>query len=118
MKAALKESVANWAPYTPGVGIPDEVASISAPSATTVTMNLTKAVNPTWFWEDELGANSIEPLPSHVWDIDATGGKAITDWATNPADAKKIYDYLAAAAKSLSLTRATRCGRSSTARTS
>jgi peptide/nickel transport system substrate-binding protein len=101
-KAALKESVANWAPYTPGVGIPDEVASISAPSATTVTMNLTKPVNPTWFWEDELGANSIEPLPSHAWDIDATGGKAITDWATNPADAKKIYDYLATAAKSLS----------------
>ena len=100
LKAALKESPANWGPYTPGLGLPDEVASISAPSASTVTMNLTKAVNPTWFVEDELG--SLQPLPSHAWDIDAPGGKAITDWATNPADAKKIYDYLASGAKSLS----------------
>jgi peptide/nickel transport system substrate-binding protein len=98
LKAALKESPANWGPYTPGLGLPDEVASISAPSASTVTMKLTKPVNPTWFWEDELG--SLQPIPSHAWDIDATGGKAITDWATNPADAKKIYDYLAAASKS------------------
>ena len=100
LKAALKESPANWALYTPGLGIPDEVASISAPNSSTVTMNLTKAVNPTWFWQDSLG--SVQPMPSHVWDIDATGGKAITDWATNPADAKKIYDYLAAQSKSVS----------------
>jgi peptide/nickel transport system substrate-binding protein len=102
LKAALKESPANWASYTPDVGIPDEVASISAPSSSTVTINLKKAVNPTWFWEDELGAASIEPLPSHAWDIDAAGGKAITDWATNPADATKIYNYLSTAAKSVS----------------
>jgi peptide/nickel transport system substrate-binding protein len=100
LKAALKESAANWGPYTPGLGLPDEVASISAPSTSTVSMKLTKAVNPTWFWEDELGA--LQPLPSHAWDIDATGGKPVTDWATNPADAKKIWDYLAAQSKSLS----------------
>jgi peptide/nickel transport system substrate-binding protein len=29
LKAALKESPANWAYYTPGLGIPDEIASIS-----------------------------------------------------------------------------------------
>jgi peptide/nickel transport system substrate-binding protein len=100
LKAALKESPANWAAYTPGLGLPDEVASISAPSATTVTMNLTKAVNPTWFMEDDLG--TLQPMPASAWDIDAAGGKPITDWATNPADAKKIYDYLAAASKSIS----------------
>ena len=100
LKAALKESPANWGPYTPGLGLPDEVASISAPSASTVTMTLTKSVNPTWFVEDELG--SLQPVPSHLWDVDATGGKAVTDWATNPADAKKIFDYLAAASKSVS----------------
>jgi peptide/nickel transport system substrate-binding protein len=100
LKAGLKESPANWAPYTPDVGIPDEVASISAPSATTVTMKLKVAVNPTWFQENELG--DIQPMPAQTWDVAATGGKAITDWATNPADAKKIYDYLAAASKSVS----------------
>jgi peptide/nickel transport system substrate-binding protein len=100
LKAALKESPANWAPYTPALGLPDEVSSISAPSPSTVTMTLTKSVNPTWFWQDELG--SLQPMPSHAWDIDTTGGKAVTDWATNPADAKKIYDYLAAASKSVS----------------
>ena len=100
LKAAVKESPANWAPYTPDLGIPDDVASVSAPSATTVTFNLKTAVNPEWFMEDMIGV--IQPLPSGSWDIDATGGKPVTDWATNPADAQKIYDYLAAASKSLS----------------
>jgi peptide/nickel transport system substrate-binding protein len=100
LKAALKESPANWAFYTPGLGIPDEVASVTAPNATTVTMKLTKAVNPTWFWENMLG--TIQPMPSQAWDIDATGGKPVTDWATNPADATKIYNYLSAASKSVS----------------
>jgi peptide/nickel transport system substrate-binding protein len=99
-KAALKVSPANWAAYSPGLGIPDEVASVSAPSASTVTMKLTKAVNPTWFTEDMLG--DVQPWPSSVWDIDATGGKPVTDWATNPADATKIYNYLSAESKSLS----------------
>jgi peptide/nickel transport system substrate-binding protein len=98
LKAALKESAANWAYYTPGVGFPDLVTSITAPDASTVTINLKSAVNPTWFWEDEIGV--IQPMPSAAWDIGAAGGKPVTDWATNPADAKKIYDYLAAASKS------------------
>jgi peptide/nickel transport system substrate-binding protein len=100
LKAALKESPANWAAYTPGLGIPDEVSSVSAPNASTVTMTLTKAVNPTWFWQDMIG--DIQPMPASVWAIDAAGGKPVTDWATNPADAKKIYDYLAAQSKSVS----------------
>jgi peptide/nickel transport system substrate-binding protein len=41
-------------------------------------------------------------MPSHAWAIDKTGGTPVTDWATNTADAKKIYDYLAAQSKSLS----------------
>jgi peptide/nickel transport system substrate-binding protein len=100
LKAGLKESAANWAYYTPGLGIPDEVASVTAPNANTVTFNLTKSVNPQWFWENELSA--IQPMPSHAWDIDAAGGSPVTDWATNPADAAKIYNYLSTASKSLS----------------
>jgi peptide/nickel transport system substrate-binding protein len=98
-KAAVKESPANWYAYSPDLGIPDEIASISTPDAKTIVLNLTKPVNPSWFFEDELG--SVLPAPSQSWDIDAAGGAPITDWATNPADAKKIYDYLNAQSKSL-----------------
>jgi len=41
-------------------------------------------------------------MPSQVWDVDSTGGTPVTDWATNPADATKIYDYLVTQTKSLS----------------
>src|ERR1700722_12521198 len=98
LEAAIKESPANWAYYTPGLGFPDDVSSITAPDASTVVLNLKSAVNPTWYKEDEIGA--IQPMPSKAWDIDAAGGAPVTDYATNPADAKKIYDYLAAASKS------------------
>jgi peptide/nickel transport system substrate-binding protein len=97
LKAALKESPANWAVYTPGLGLPDEVASVSTPSASTIVFNLTKAVNPTWFWEDELG--TIQPMPSHAWaKASATG--PILDF-TNPANATKIYNFLSAQSKSV-----------------
>jgi peptide/nickel transport system substrate-binding protein len=99
VKAAVKESPAYWAAYTPGLGVPDQVASVSTPNPTTFVMNMKTAVNPTWFAENELG--SFQPLPSHSWDIDAAGGAPITDWATNPADATKIYNYLSAQSKDL-----------------
>lgn len=100
LKAALKISPANWAGYSPGLGIPDEVSSMTTPNASTVVIKLTKAVNPTWFIEDSVG--SIQPWPSTVWDIDATGGKPVTDWATSPAAAAKIYTYLSKQSSSLS----------------
>ena len=98
MKAAIKASPANWAYYTPGLGVPDEVASISAPDSTTVQMNLTKAVNPTWFWQNELG--TIQPMPSHAWAKSSASGP-ILDF-TKPANAAAIYSYLSAQSKSVS----------------
>jgi peptide/nickel transport system substrate-binding protein len=100
LKAALKQSDANWAYYTPTLGIPDQITSMTAPNASTVTINLNKAVNPSWFQLNELSA--IQPMPAQAWDIDAAGGPAITDWATNPVDAGKIYTYLAKQSASLS----------------
>ena len=47
LKAAVKESGSNWGQYSPGVGIPDQVVSASAPNATTLVLNLNKPVNPT-----------------------------------------------------------------------
>jgi peptide/nickel transport system substrate-binding protein len=98
LKAALKASPANWALYTPALGIPDQVASVSAPDSTTVQMNLTKAVNPTWFWQDQLGV--IQPMPSHAWAKSSASG-AILDF-TKPANAAAIYSYLSAQSKSVS----------------
>jgi peptide/nickel transport system substrate-binding protein len=40
MKAAVKVSPANWAYYTPGLGMPDEVASVSTPSTSTIVFNM------------------------------------------------------------------------------
>src|SRR5437764_3146578 len=56
VKAGIKESPANWAFYTPGIGIPDEIASMSTPSPSTLVMNLKKAYNTSWFTQDQLGA--------------------------------------------------------------
>ncbi|HEY1622217.1 MAG TPA: ABC transporter substrate-binding protein [Streptosporangiaceae bacterium] len=97
MQAAVKESPANYAYFTPNQGLTGEVSSITTPNASTAVFHLTQAVNPTWFWEDELG--SIEPMPAHAWAIDSTGGQTL-DY-TNPANAKKIYDYLNSSSKSL-----------------
>ncbi|MBO0805495.1 MAG: hypothetical protein J2P25_20765 [Nocardiopsaceae bacterium] len=97
-KAAVSESAANWSIYTPGEGLPDEVSSVSTPSSSTIVFNLKKPVNPDWFWQVQL--ETLQPMPSAQWAIDKTGGKPMD--FTNPANAKKIYDYLSAQSKSVS----------------
>lgn len=98
VKAAIRESPVNWGAYTPGVGIPDQVASVTTRGASTVVFTLDKAVNPGWFTEDEL--SQVVPMPSAVWAKASAGGPALD--FTVPANATKIYDHLAAASKSLS----------------
>ena len=97
IKAAIKESPANYAYYTPDTGFPDEVASATAPNATTLVVNLKKAYNPSWFIEDQFG--SIQPMPAHAWAKASANGPILN--FTNPANAKKIYDFLAAQSKSV-----------------
>jgi peptide/nickel transport system substrate-binding protein len=95
LKAALKESPANWAQYTPGL-IPDNVSSVTTSGTDTVIFNLKGPWNPGFFLNDNLQDTNggAYPLPSSDWNVASAGGPHITDWATNPADAKKIYDYL------------------------
>jgi peptide/nickel transport system substrate-binding protein len=95
MVAATKESPANWAGFTPGLGMPDQVASVTAPNATTVVFNMKVSVNPSWFTQDELG--SIQPMPSHAWAKASASGPTID--FTQPANALKIYNYLAGLSK-------------------
>jgi peptide/nickel transport system substrate-binding protein len=98
VRAAVKESGANWSQYTPNVGLPDQVIGASTPSSSTLVLNLNKKVNPLWMTADEL--QLIQPMPVHAWARDSTNG-SILDF-TNPANAKKIYDYLAKASGSTS----------------
>jgi peptide/nickel transport system substrate-binding protein len=95
LKAALKESPANWAYYTPDLGIPDQVTSVVAKSASTVVFNLKASVNPSWVTDDELSV--IQPMPVQAWSKASATGPNID--ASVPANAKKIYDYLAGASK-------------------
>jgi peptide/nickel transport system substrate-binding protein len=98
MKAAIKISPANWADYTPGLGIPDEVSSMTTPNSSTVVFNYKKAVNPSWAVEDQLGA--IQPMPAQVWSKASASGPTLN--FTNPANAAKIYNFLAGQSKALS----------------
>jgi peptide/nickel transport system substrate-binding protein len=91
LRAAVKESGSNWGLYTPKIGIPDQVASASTPNATTLVLNLNKPANPQWFTAD--GLYYINPIPAHAW-AKASANGPILDF-TNPANAKKIYDFLA-----------------------
>jgi peptide/nickel transport system substrate-binding protein len=103
LKAAIKASPANWGQYSPGL-FPSNVTSVSTPSPTKFVINLKKATNPGYFLYNELQDTNfgLYALPVQKWDIDATGGPAVTDWNTNPADASKIYTYLEAQGTSLS----------------
>jgi peptide/nickel transport system substrate-binding protein len=97
VKAALKEDPANWGPYSPGLGIPDQVASVTTPSASTVVFTMKKPVNPGWFWDDELSA--VVPMPSAVWAKASASGPTLN--FTVPANATKIYNFLSAQSKSV-----------------
>jgi peptide/nickel transport system substrate-binding protein len=94
IKAAIKESPANWVYYTPGF-VPDDIASMSTPNSTTLVLNLKSTVNPGWFYDDELAV--LQPMPAHAW-AKASASGPVLDF-TNPANAKKIYDFLAKQSK-------------------
>jgi peptide/nickel transport system substrate-binding protein len=90
LKAAIAESPANWYEYTPGVGLPDDVASVDTPNSTTLVLHLKSSVNPSWFLLDEL--SYVIPMPSHAWAKASASGPTLD--FTNPANAKKIYNYI------------------------
>jgi len=97
IKAAVKVSPADWSNYTPKVGLPDQMTSMSTPDSHTLVINLNAKVNPTWFWEDSLAG--VIPLPVHAWAKASANGPILDP--NNPANAAKIYKFLAAQAKSV-----------------
>src|SRR5215469_7680843 len=96
-KAAVKVSPADYSQYTKGVGIPDQIVSMSTPDSHTLVINLNKSVNPTWFWQDSLAG--VQPLPVHAWAKASANGPVIDP--NVPANATKIYKFLAAQSKSV-----------------
>jgi peptide/nickel transport system substrate-binding protein len=97
LKAGIKASPANWAYYVPGY-FPDIVTSMTTPNASTIVINMSKAVNPTWMEEDILGG--VPLMPSAEWSKDSASGPIID--FTNTANAAKIFAFLTAASKSVS----------------
>jgi peptide/nickel transport system substrate-binding protein len=93
IKAAVKESPANWSGYVPGY-FPDDLASTSEPNPQTLVLHLSKPVNPVFFTDDILGQGPTTPLPVQSWDKDSPNGPAVTDWKTNLSDDQKIYNFL------------------------
>jgi peptide/nickel transport system substrate-binding protein len=96
VRAAVKENPENFGAFTAG-NFPDNVVSATAAAPNKVVLNLTRAYNPNWFTETQL--SNITPMPSTSWAKASASGPQL-DY-TNPANAKKIYDFLAAQAKSL-----------------
>jgi peptide/nickel transport system substrate-binding protein len=96
IKASVKESPDNWANYVPGY-FPDTLTSMSTPDAQTLVINMTKPVNPTWMEEDIL---DVPIMPAAAWAKASASGPTLD--FTNPANAKKIFDFLTAQSKSVS----------------
>jgi peptide/nickel transport system substrate-binding protein len=86
---------ADWGAYVPG-GFPTNVTDVKAASATTVTMTMNQAYNPTWFTSNEL--SQITPMPQ-AWDRTASGP---SNCATTVSDCAAVYSYLDSQSKDLS----------------
>ena len=98
MKAAVAINPANVGAFSAGF-FPENVKTATATGKYTLVLQLTKPFNPSYFFLDQLQGLVI-PLPSHAWAIDKTGGPKL-DY-TVPANAKKIYNFLAGQSGKLS----------------
>jgi peptide/nickel transport system substrate-binding protein len=94
-KAAVKESPANSANYTPGQ-FPDN-ATAKVVDDQTISFTFNKVYNPDWVLNTQF--NQIVPLPSKAWAKSSANGSTLD--FTKPANAKAIYDFLAKQSKSL-----------------
>ncbi len=115
LKAAVKESPANWEQYTPGL-MPDNIADATAANSRTVVLTFTRAYNPAYLLGNEL-AYTLYPMPSSEWDIDATGG-AHRQLARSRQRQEDLRLPEQAGVVSCPASQRIRCGRSSTGHSS
>lgn len=83
-----------WGQYVPG-NFPANVASVKVNSTYSLTLNLTLAVNPTWFSDNQLGL--ITPIPQHAWDKTSATGP-VGNYDLTPSGAKAVLAFLDAQA--------------------
>ncbi|TDC37837.1 peptide ABC transporter substrate-binding protein [Micromonospora sp. 15K316] len=86
-----------WASYRAG-GFPDNIAQWSIKDDKTFSITTKQAYNTAWFVDNQL--NRITPLPQHAWDKDSATG-TVSNLASTPQGAKKVFDFLTAASKDL-----------------
>jgi peptide/nickel transport system substrate-binding protein len=97
----MKAEPSNYYGYVPGL-MPDNLASYSATSPTTVVLHLKSAVSSVWFTYNQLA--EITPMPM-AWDVTSASAKAgsggcTTDTASDKwAKCTAVYNFLAAQAK-------------------
>ncbi|MFY1670152.1 peptide ABC transporter substrate-binding protein [Plantactinospora sp. WMMB334] len=84
-----------WASYRKG-GFPDNVANWTIKDEKTFSLTTTQVYNTAWFVGNQL--NRITPMPQHVWDKDSATA-SVGDLDRTPEGAKKVFDFLTAAAK-------------------
>jgi peptide/nickel transport system substrate-binding protein len=90
-KAAVKLSAANLRRYTPGL-FPDNVAAADVTGKYQIVLHLTRAYNPAFFTNNEIGIGDLAPLPSTSWNEASAGGPHLD--FTAAANAARIYEYL------------------------
>jgi peptide/nickel transport system substrate-binding protein len=86
----IKANVPNWNEYLPGL-FPDNVSSVTATSASTAVIQLTKSFNPSFYTDDVLSL--IPLLPQHAWDKTSATGK-VGNYDETTAGAKAVYAFL------------------------
>jgi peptide/nickel transport system substrate-binding protein len=95
LKAAIKESPANWGQFSIPSLFPGNVTSVATSGPDTVVFHLNGTYNPGFFLNNQIQDTNggAYPLPATAWNIDSPGGPHLNNWS-NPAVAKKIFDYL------------------------
>jgi peptide/nickel transport system substrate-binding protein len=88
-------AVQDWGDYTPGL-IPDNVTSVRAVNADTLTLTMNKAYNPDWFTYNQL--SQLTPMPL-AWDRTASGP---SDCVAKVSDCAAVYAYLDSQSKDMS----------------
>jgi peptide/nickel transport system substrate-binding protein len=96
--AASGAKSGKYANYVPGE-LPDDIASVTYPSAYQFVVHLKHAYNPEWFTGNQL--TWVVPLPQQAWDK-TCATCAVGNVAATPAGANKVYNFLYKASSSVS----------------
>jgi peptide/nickel transport system substrate-binding protein len=94
---------ANWGNFTPGT-LPYNIKSLRLQGPYKMTITLTKAINPTYFMDNQLG--NVTPIPQNVWDRESLHGK-VGNYDLSQKGALKVWNFLIAYAQKTSTYTAT-----------